>query len=61
MLEGSWTLIYTHRDRYDGNITAMITESTYRCDICGGDGRDPDDSDKLCPQCEGEGEVTVLE
>ena len=39
MLKGSWTLISTHRDCYDGNSTTVITENEYRCSEGGSHGR----------------------
>ncbi len=58
MIEGYWELIKTFRERYDGNYMAQITEYTYLCLVCNGTGRV---DDILCPQCEGEGKVTVQE
>ena len=59
-MEG-WTLISEHRGGYEGNYMAVISDCVYECDVCNGDGDDPDDDKKPCPQCKGKGKITVLE
>lgn len=38
-------------------LDKKLNENWITCDHCGGSGEDPDDANKNCPECSGEGEI----